>query len=67
LGTRRGARFVELPWFGFSAFYAGLQLADFIAYLIDIAANEELRSERTVELRDAFAMIQGKVQLVRIP
>jgi hypothetical protein len=34
------SHFVELPWFGFSAFYAGLQLCDFVAYAFDFAHNE---------------------------
>lgn len=32
--------FVELPWFGFSSFYSGLQLADFCGYLLDFEQNE---------------------------
>jgi len=58
---------VELPWFGFSAFYAGLQLADFAAYLIDFVANEITRPRRSAELQAAFVRIREKVHLVRIP
>ncbi len=43
------ARFVGLPFFGFSAFYAGLQVADIAAYLVQRAALEEQRK------RAAFA------------
>jgi hypothetical protein len=65
----RGGRthLVEIPWFGFSAFYAGLQLADFVAYLIDFAANEGIRARRSAELQEAFARVREKVRLVRIP
>ncbi|MFQ5613247.1 MAG: DUF3800 domain-containing protein, partial [Anaerolineae bacterium] len=39
IASRGGqTRLVELPWFGFSAFYAGLQLADFTAYLVDFVS-----------------------------
>jgi hypothetical protein len=65
----RGGRthLVEIPWFGFSAFYAGLQLADFVAYLIDFAANEGIRARRSAELQEAFAKVREKVHIVRIP
>lgn len=58
---------VELPWFGFSEFYAGLQLADFTAYLIDFIANEALCSRRSEELHDAFVRLEGKIRVVHIP
>ncbi len=58
---------IELPWFGFSAFYAGLQLADFAAYLIDFESNEGAGARRSRELQEAFASFQSKVQLVRVP
>jgi len=58
---------VELPWFGFSAFYAGLQLADFAAYLVDFVSNETENRRGSLELQAAFARFQSKVQSVRIP
>ena len=58
---------VELPWFGFSKFYAGLQLADFTAYLIDFITNEALHSRRSEELHDAFVRLEGKIRVVHIP
>ncbi len=68
IGSRTGlTRLVELPWFGFSAFYAGLQLADFVAYLVDFVSNEIRRDERSRSLFDAYAIIQSKVTLTRIP
>ncbi len=42
--------FVELPWFGFSHFYMGLQLADFIAYAVDVKANERDNEKRNGNL-----------------
>lgn len=68
IASRGGqTRLVELPWFGFSAFYAGLQLADFTAYLIDFVSNEANRGKRTAELEAAFAKFETKVSLVHIP
>lgn len=68
IGSRMGVtRLVELPWFGFSAFYAGLQLADFVAYLVDFVSNEIRRDERSRSLFDAYAIIRSKVTLTRIP
>lgn len=60
-------QFVELPWFGFSAFYAGLQLADCAAYMVDFIANEDVGGQRRAEIREAYARFQHKVQLIRIP
>jgi len=34
------SKFLERPWFGFSSFYPGLQIADFCAYVFDFKANE---------------------------
>ena len=34
------SRFIELPWFGFSAFYSSLQFADVCGYLLDFEQNE---------------------------
>jgi hypothetical protein len=68
IGSRMGlTRLVELPWFGFSAFYAGLQLADFTAYLVDFVSTEIKRDERNRPLLDAYSLIQSKVTLIRIP
>ncbi len=58
---------IELPWFGFSAFYAGLQLADFAAYVIDFVTNEHDRPKRSSELEEAYRRFQGKVKLAYIP
>ncbi|GAB4437413.1 MAG: hypothetical protein Kow00120_04720 [Anaerolineae bacterium] len=65
--VQREVRFLESPWFGFSAFYSGLQLADFCAYLTDFAANDTSRSPRNSVLFSAFEVIAPKVRLVQIP
>ncbi len=54
---------IELPWFGFSAFYAGLQLADFVAYLIDYVWNEHTSEHEASELRRAYARFERKVHV----
>lgn len=58
---------IELPWFGFSSFYAGLQLADFAAYLIDFVSNDESSDRGKDELKEAFARFQPQVRLLHIP
>ena len=63
----RNTRFIELPWFGFSAFYAGLQLADFAAYMVDFATNERPPNERATELQQVIRALQQKVTMVHIP
>jgi len=68
IGSRLGrTRLIELPWFGFSAFYAGLQLADFAAYLVDFASNEMDRDVRDRPLHDIGVRIRERVLLIRIP
>lgn len=63
IALRNGqTQLVEAPWFGFSAFYVGLQLADFCAYFIDVTANERGRA-----MQDVFARFRHKVQLIHIP
>lgn len=68
IGSRMGhTRLIELPWFGFSAFYAGLQLADFVAYLVDFTSNEVERDVRDRPLYQIAERIRDRVKLVRIP
>ncbi len=68
INSRMGrTRLVELPWFGFSAFYAGLQLADFAAYLMDFTSNELERDTRDRPLYEISARIRDRVSLIRIP
>lgn len=67
VASRVGAtRFIDVPWFGFSAFYAGLQLADFVAYMMDFASHEEERSGR-MELNHVFSVLQTRLRSVYIP
>lgn len=61
------SRFCELPLFGFSAFYAGLQLADFVSYLIDFNTNEAHRETRRAELQKAFETLSPRIRIVQIP
>jgi hypothetical protein len=65
--ARKPSRIVGIPWFGFSAFYVGLQLADFAAYMIDFVSNEVDTPFGSEALQIAFRRIENKVQLVRIP
>lgn len=61
---------VGIPWFGFSAFYAGLQLADYAAYFVDFVANEtspSTKSARRSPLIEAFRLFAHKVELYKIP
>jgi hypothetical protein len=68
VGSRSGeTSFVELPWFGFSAFYAGLQMADYIAYLFDFVSNEVVRPKRQTALNQAFNQIHNKIKVLKIP
>ena len=67
VASRAGAtRFIEVPWFGFSAFYAGLQLADFTAYMMDFASHEEERAGR-FELNEVFSVLKTRLRSVHIP
>ncbi len=69
IGSRMGrTRLIELPWFGFSAFYAGSQLADFTAYLVDFVSNESVRDTRDQPDHEVYRrLIAKKVFLIRIP
>ena len=64
---RKPSRLIGLPWFGFSAFYVGLQVADFAAYMIDFVSNEVDTPFGSAVLNEAFRRIENKVQLARIP
>ena len=68
VGLRSGKdNFAGLPWFGFSAFYAGLQLADYTAYLFDFMTNQLTRRKRQTPLHEAWQKIKYKVRVVKIP
>lgn len=53
-------RFLELPWFGFSSFYHGLQVADFAAYLTHSYIFKG-------EFADVYRLIEGKMEVIHIP
>lgn len=66
-GRRRElSHFVESPWFGFSAFYAGLQLSDFVAYTFDLLHNRHESGRGEAELQWAYQRYAHKVQMVEI-
>lgn len=64
---QKTSRLVGLPWFGFSSFYVGLQIADFAAYMIDFVSNEVDTPFGSAALQAAFRHIENKVRLARIP
>jgi len=71
-------RFVELPMFGSSNFYPGLQLADFFAYLINSIFDEPIKDKvdklllrpdetRQHQLQEAFNVLEKRiVKLLKI-
>lgn len=61
------SNFVELPLFGFSEFYAGLQLADYVVYLIDRSSKEAGTVSGSTVLEEAFNLLKQKMQLLEIP
>ncbi|NEQ67085.1 MAG: DUF3800 domain-containing protein [Symploca sp. SIO1B1] len=62
------SRFVDLPWFGFSEFYTGLQLADYVAYLISRRPSDEgAISTSRIKLLEAFNVLQAKIHLFEFP
>ncbi len=63
----KSSNFVELPLFGFSEFYTGLQLADYVVYLIDRSSKEAGTASGNTELEEAFNLLEPKIQLLKIP
>jgi Protein of unknown function (DUF3800) len=59
--------FVEQPWFGVSQFCLGLQLADYVAYLIDIKSQQLQGDNRKAEFMAGFNMLEEKIYLFTIP
>jgi hypothetical protein len=66
---KKSSNFVELPWFGFSEFYTGLQLADYVVYLIDRSSKEAGTASGHTELEEAlkFFLNKNKITLVELP
>jgi len=60
-------RFVERPWFGFSAFYPGLQLADFIAHMVAVVHDDVPDARSVAELAQVFRPLETTLKLLRIP
>ena len=58
-------RFIDLPWFGNSEFYAGLQLADFTSYLVDAMRNKN--REAPMNLNISFDHLGHKIKVVPLP
>ena len=58
---------MELPLFGFSEFYTGLQLADYVVYLIDRNSKEAGTASGHRELEEAFHLLEPKMQLLKTP
>lgn len=60
--------FVEQPWLGSSRFYVGLQLADYIAYLINLKKQQVKEGNLfKAECIKAFDILQSKIHLIEIP
>jgi hypothetical protein len=59
-------RLIELPWFGFSEFYAGLQIADFCAYTVNCLAREE-NVGRDAELYRSLEALYSRIQVMKVP
>ena len=58
--------FVETPWFGFSAFYPGLQLADMMAYLVAWEAREALEGKKQEAQRLLHRLPTSRLQVIAI-
>ena len=58
---------MELPFFGVSGGYTGLQLADYVVYLIDLHSKLAGTARGYAELEGAFNLLKPKMQLVKIP
>ncbi len=63
----QSSRFIEMPWFGFSSFYVGLQLADYVAYSIEYMSGNKEKTEHCIELQQAFNVLGQKIRYYEIP
>jgi len=64
---KESSNFVELPLFGVSDFYTGLQVADYVVYLIHRHSTQAGTGRGYAELEEAFNLLKPKMQLVKIP
>jgi len=67
LNNNRKTHLVEEPWFGFSSFYIGLQLADFYSYIVDFMENNSRDEKDRNKLKKAYNLIKDQVILLKIP
>ena len=58
--------FIETPWFGFSAFYAGLQVADVLAYLLAWEARESLEGRKFEARRLLARLPEERLRVVEV-
>jgi hypothetical protein len=65
--TKKSSKFVELPLFGSSKIYSGLQLADCVVYSIARYSKEAGTASGHTELEEAFHLLEPKMQLLKIP
>ncbi|NET73147.1 MAG: DUF3800 domain-containing protein [Sphaerospermopsis sp. SIO1G2] len=59
--------FIEQPWLGTSKVYVGLQLADYVAYLISLKKQNIPEENRNFAFLKAFDFLQEKIKIVEIP
>ena len=64
---KHDCNFVEQPWLGASQFYVGLQLADYVAYLISLKTQDIQKDDRNFRFLKAFDTLKDKIHLVEIP
>ncbi|MFN6003777.1 MAG: DUF3800 domain-containing protein [Dolichospermum sp.] len=64
---KHDCNFVEQPWLGASQFYVGLQLADYVAYLISLKTQDIQKDDRNFGFLEAFDILKDKIHLVEIP
>ncbi|MEG4941150.1 DUF3800 domain-containing protein [Microcoleus sp. F4-D5] len=64
---KKSSNFMELPFFGVSDGYTGLQLADYVVYLIDRYSKKARTASGHTELEEAFHLLEPKIQLLKIP
>ncbi|MBI5369306.1 MAG: DUF3800 domain-containing protein [Planctomycetes bacterium] len=63
----RPPKIVDAPWFGFSHFYAGIQLADFASYLIACDARDAGPSVHPDPVRLLLGSLQSKIRCAPLP
>ena len=64
---KESSNFVDIPLFGVSKFYTGLQIADYVVYLSARHSKPAGTARGYAELEEAFNLLKPKMQLVKIP